>query len=138
MLELFFGDTIRIISTITFLAILIYIAYTYQKRERIEHWGRRILFVMVTGLFLCILVVFRDNYVGSVQNSMDDVTKEGIFSIESIQSTLASLGGMVILVSALSSLFVKKTAFRRNVFFIISATFVFKLLLIEISRIMMV
>lgn len=137
MIKFFFNDGITSVSTILLLCLIVFIVYNIYQQDKITHWGRNICILVFFGLCLCFLVAVRDNYIGSVKNSMDDVSEVGLFTIESIQSSLTSIGGAIILISSILSLFLKKNKQRKNIFFVISTIFVLKLLLIEISRILL-
>jgi len=131
MFTLFLGDLWSILSTVLLLAVLIYIIITSTKHREIEKWGRKTLILAITGLLLCIFVVLRDDYAEALQDGT------GLFSLESLQINLAYLGGAVIGFSTLSSIFIRNQKYRKITFFILSGSIIFKIGLIEISRIVM-
>ena len=93
--------------------------------------GQRILILAITGLLLCVFVVMRDDYVAGLQSGT------GLFSLESFQINFAYLGGAVIGFSTLSSIFIRNPKYRKLMFFVLSGAIIFKIGLIEISRIVM-
>jgi len=132
MFSLFFGNVWSISSTVFLLAIFGYIVLTIIKRKEYEFWGRKTLILFLIGLVLCCLAVMRDDYVVAVQGGT------GLFALDSIQIRLAYIGGAVIGFSALSSIFVRNQKYRKAMFYAMSTSIVFKALVIEISRIVMV
>jgi len=125
-MNLYFGNLLSIISTLLVIGIFIYIGVTVEKQNEIKSFGRRIAILALWGLLICIFVATRDGYVLSVQASIDTGVLPGLFTVDSIQSTLCSLGGAVIAFCSLSSIFV-----------ILAATILLKTLVIEISRVLL-
>lgn len=130
------GFVTSIAAAVMAIGVFAYIGFTLSRREEIQSWGKRILVLAAVGLLLCILVAYRDGYHLSVQAAMDGSVLPGRFTLDSIQSTLASIGGGLIAFSAFSAFFVKKQAYRRNMFLLLSATILFKTLVIELSRVL--
>jgi len=104
------------------------------KHSAVEHWRRRIAVLTVLGLVVCCFVAARDGYHLSVQSSFDETVSAGLFTLNSIQSVLCCIGGGVIAFSSISSIFVKNKKYHKAMFFILSFAFIFKTLVIEISR----
>lgn len=130
------GPVTSVAAAVVAIGVFTYIGFTLRSREEIQSWGKRILVLVVFGLLLCILVAYRDGYHLSVQASVDGSVLPGRFTLDSMQSTLASIGGGLIAFSALSAVFVKKQAYRRNMFLLLSAAILFKTLVIELSRVL--
>lgn len=130
------GLVTSIAAAVMAIGVFAYIGFTLSRREEIQSWGKRILVLAAFGLLLCILVAYRDSYHLSVQAAMDGSVLPGRFTLDSIQSTLASIGGGLIAFSTLSAVFVKKQAYRRNMFLLLSVTILFKTLVIELSRVL--
>lgn len=131
---MYFGNYVTTVSTVLLVVAFGYIAYTIRKQNNIEYWGRRTAFLAVFGLVVCCFVATRDNYHLSVQASIDGSVNPGIFTTDSIQSTVCCIGGAVNAFSALSSIFIKKQKYRRAMFLLLSAMIIMKTLVIEISR----
>lgn len=136
-MNLYFGDFTSIISTFLVIGVFIYMGITIGKQNQITSWGKRIIILALWGLLICIFTAARDGYALSVQVSMGDQVSPGLFALDSIQSTLACIGGAVIAFCSLSSIFVRKQGYRKAMFFILSAAIIFKTLVIEISRILL-
>lgn len=136
-MELYLGNIITSISSLSIISIWIYIGYTYIKRNTIKTWGRRVLCIALWGLGVCILAATRDGYHYSVQAAIGESIEVGLFTLPSIQSRLCTLAGAVIGFATLSSLFIRKQGYWKVMFFILSSTIIFKTLLIEASRIVM-
>ena len=137
-MKLYFGNISSIISTILIIGILVYIWNPVAKRSEINSWGKKVALLALWGLLICIFSSTRDGYVQSVQAAMDSKVLPGVFTADSIQSTLCSLGGAVIAFSSISSIFVKKQGYRKAMFYILSAAIVFKVFVIEISRLFLI
>lgn len=129
MVNLFFGDLWSILSSITLLIILIFTTLSIISNRKIELWGRRTLVLTIIGLALCCFAVMRDDYVTALQGG------EGFFALDSLQVNLSYAGGAINLIAGISSVFVKNQKYRRIMFFVLSASIIFKILIIEISRI---
>ena len=134
---MYFGNIVTSISTIILLTELGYIGYHVFKHKEIQQWGRRIAILAIWGLLLCCFVAMRDNYHLSVQATLDEKVLPGCFSIDSMQSNLCCIGGGVIAVSVISSIFVKRQKYRKVMFMMLGTTIIIKTLIIEISRWMM-
>lgn len=102
-----------------------------------KNWGKKIMIIMLVGLMLCIFAALRDEYHLSVQSSVDSSVSPGLFTIDSVQSRLACIGGAIIAICAISSIFIRKQQYRKVIFYIISTTIVFKIFFIEISRVIL-
>ena len=112
---LFFGNGIRIASTILICIAWIYIIYSAVNQSKTQKWGRKTAFLALFGLLICCFAATRDGYDKSVQASFDSTVQAGLFTI--------------------SSIFVKNQKYRKVMFFLFSGAIVFKTLLIELSRV---
>ena len=131
MFSLFFGNPLSIASTAFLLVVLAMIIYTGVRHKKIEKWGRRTLALAFIGLILCCLVAMRDGYVDALQGGT------GLFSLASVQISLAYIGGIAIAFSSLSSIFIRNQKYRKVMFFVLSGAIIFKAVIIEVSRIVM-
>ncbi len=135
-LELYFGSTLSAVSTLLIIAISLYAAFQYNRRKDVSGWGARLLILVASGLLLCIIAAIRDSYVLSVTAAASG-GETGLFTVDSIQSISASVAGGLIAIVAGSSLFIRNDKYRRMAFFIVSGIFVFKLILVEASRLLL-
>lgn len=136
-MELYFKDGVTTVSTIITVAMISFIAYMFFKQSSIDKWGRYILILAVVGLVGCCFFAVRDGYDQSVQAAIDSVTQPGLFTVQSIQSTVCCIAGAVIALSTLSSIFVQNQTYRKVMFFVLSSTILIKILVVEISRIVL-
>lgn len=136
-MNLYFGDAISTISTLLVIGAFIYIGLIVSMQKKIDNWGRKIAVLVLWGIVICCFVAIRDSYHLSVQASMDNNVTAGLFTLESIQSILCSIGGAIIAFYSLSSIFIRKQKYRKIMFMILSATMLIKTLIIEVSRILM-
>lgn len=133
-MNLYFGNLIATGSTILVLATWVFIFITLANHKKIEFWGIKTAFLSILGLILCCFVSLRDGYDLSVQASIDSTITAGLFTVNSIQSTLCCIGGATIAFCALSTIFVKNQKYRKAMFLVLSSTIIVKTLIIEISR----
>jgi hypothetical protein len=133
-MNLYFGNLTATMSTLLVLVTLAYIVFTTIKHNEVIYWGRRIAILALIGLVVCCFVAIIDGYHLSVQASFDAAITAGLFTLDSIQSTLCCIGGAVIALSSISSIFVKNQKYRKAMFFILSTVILLKALIIEISR----
>jgi hypothetical protein len=117
--------------------MLIFIGFTLKKHNNVNKWGRKVAILTLLGLVVCCLVAVRDGYYLSVQASFDKWAAVGLFTLDSIQSTTCCIGGAIIALSSLITILVKKQKCRKVIFYVLSATIIIKMLIIEISRMMM-
>jgi hypothetical protein len=127
MFNLFFGDLFSILTTVLALIVLIYAIGTIRDRQRIEHWGRRVIIFILLGTAISGLSATRDAY-------MTDIA---LFAPEGLQSSICSVAGGLIFLAGIVLFFVRKQDFRRKGFYFISALFVIQVITIEASRIAM-
>lgn len=132
---MYFSNLITAICTLMIIGILGFIICLFYKRGNITNWGRYIIIMAVVGLTLCCFVAARDSYHLSVQASMDADIQPGLFSIDSLQSSLCCIGGGIIFASLIVSAFVKKQQYRKLLFVTMSAVVIMKIIIIELSRI---
>lgn len=111
MLNLFFANIVTAISTILVIGVLIFSIMTMIKQKEINHWGRRVALLSVLGLLVCIFVATRDNYHLSVMNMTNPNIAPGVFTADSIQSTLCCLGGAIIAFCSISSIFIRRQGY---------------------------
>lgn len=133
-MSLYFGNFVTTISTLMVFLAIVFIMYSVIKRGTVQYWGRRTAFLGLFGLVLCCFVAMRDGYDKSVQAFFDTTITAGVFSLESLQSNLCCIGGAIITFSSFSSILVKNQKYRKVMFFLLSATILAKVLVIEISR----
>ena len=128
------NELIEYVSLFFITATLVYISITIARHKTIKCWGQRILILSIQGFIVCCFVAARDKYYLSVQASFEEDMITGLFSLNSIQSKLCSIGGAVIAVSIIASILIKREQCRKKFFLVLSLTIILKTLLIEISR----
>lgn len=139
MLSLYFGGFTEVLAVVSILCVLVFIGLSIKDRQHVQHWGRKVCILFFLGLFICCIVATRDQYDKSVQALIEGVTQiPGTFpliSATSIQSNVCAIGGGLIALLAFLSIWIKKQDFRKMAFFIMSAIFIGKMLIIEVTRI---
>lgn len=110
--------------------IIFYIGISIKNRRKINYWGRRVLILATVGLVLCFTAVFRDGYIDSLTGG------RGLFLLDSITIQLAYAGGAVIGFAVLTAVIIRKQNYRKWMFYLLSAAIVFKLIVVEFSRLL--
>jgi len=130
----YFGDSLSTMTTLLITGVLGFILVTLAIHRRIPLWGRRVLVLSAWGFTACVFAAARDGYYLSVQASTNPGITPGLFSADSAQSVLGSLGGAIIVLCAILCLFIRNQKFRKTFFFVISAIVAAKVLLVELER----
>lgn len=134
---MYFSNGIEIVTTVTLCLLIAYILFHVIKGKSVKCWGRRTALLAAFGLLVCCFAATRDNYHLSVQASFDKSVSAGLFTLQSIQSTLGAIGGGIIALSGICSIFLKKQKTRRILFYLMSVEIIMKIIVVEISRITM-
>lgn len=137
MAHLYFGSSAAIQATVLVSIFIIFSICAFLKREKITHWGWLIVIAFALGLYICVAAATRDGYHLSVQYAIDGSVLPGLFSIASIKSIVNCILAAVIVLCGLFSIFLKRRKIRKMLFFILSASVLLKVLVIELSRIVL-
>jgi len=135
MAHLYFGSAEAIQATILISIFFAITIYAFVRREKLTHWGWLTAFTLALGLCICVVAATRDGYHLSVQYSIDASAMPGLFTVTSIQSIVTCTLAAIIVLCGVLSIFLKHKKARQTLFFILSASAFFKVLIIEISRI---
>lgn len=137
MLKLYFGNKVTTITTIMIISLVAFIVYTFINRDKIDYWGRRTLFIVAYGLIICCYAATRDGLDKTIQCAIDGSCQPGIFKLVSFQTIIGCIGAGIIIISGISTLFVRKQNIREILYFTMSGGILLKIMTIEISRICM-
>ena len=135
MAHLYFGSAEAIQATILISIFFAITIYAFVRREKLTHWGWLTAFTLALGLCICVAAATRDGYHLSVQYAIDASAMPGLFTVTSIQSMVTCTLAAIIVLCGVLSIFLKHKKARQTLFFILSASAFFKVLIIEISRI---
>lgn len=135
MPHLYFGSAEAIQTTMLVSAFIVITICVFVRREKVEHWGWLIMFTLALGLCICVTAATRDGYHLSVQYAIDGSVLPGLFTVTSIQSIINCILATVIILCGVLAIFLKRRKARQMLFFILSASALLKILVIEISRI---
>lgn len=130
----YFGDALSTLTTLLLLGVLAYISFTLGHRRKIALWGGRVGILSALGFLTGIFAAARDSYYLSVQASGNPNAAPGLFAVDSVQSIIGSLVGAMMIICAISCLFVNKQPYRKVMFFVISAMTLVKIIIIETGR----
>ena len=131
MYDLFFKDLLSTLSTAVVIVVVLFIVIITVKSPSIKKWGRLTLILTFVGLFLCCLAVTRDNYVQAL------LEESGLFALNSLPINTAYIAGAINAYAVLSSMFVKDQKYRKVMFFLLSSSIISKIIVIEVSRIIL-
>ncbi|HBM70242.1 MAG TPA: hypothetical protein DD377_02465 [Firmicutes bacterium] len=134
-MKLYFGNVVTSITTLMNVALLIFIIYCIFNHANITYWGRKSLMLLIFGLVVCCFAAARDGLDKTIQNAIDSSCKKGLFSLVSIPTIIGCIGALLIIVSAILTLFIKKESMREIFFFIMSSGVILKIMTIEIARV---
>ncbi|HCZ24386.1 MAG TPA: hypothetical protein DHV05_06015 [Acholeplasmataceae bacterium] len=115
--------------------LLLGIFLTFKHRQDVKHWGRRLFLLWSFGLFLCIVVAYRDAYYLSVMALTDDSVTPGVFAADSFQSTVCMILGGINMLTVLSALVIRKQSYMKCMFVILAIIIIAKICIIEFSMI---
>lgn|GEM_PF-2925970 len=126
MFKLYLSTKPQIVATIFIVSILAYIVYAFIKRNEIKNWSKLLGILLIIGLFTCIAVVVRDGY---------GFSSQPVFTFSSTQSNLCCLAALGMVILTVIYFVVKSVEIKRILFFAVSGLIVFKMIVIEFSRI---
>jgi hypothetical protein len=125
MLDLFVGDVYSILTFLVVVGLVVFAFLVFKRRARITKWGRLTGWFILLGTAVSGLSAMRDKY-GTV---------EGLFPMDSMQSTICSIAGGLIFLIGFLTLIIRNQTFRKGGFHVVVSLFVVQVLTIEISRI---
>jgi len=123
MIEFFFNDIFATMTTVLVVALLA-TSYKLHTMQNFRRWGLAILVFILFGTFVSMTAAMRDAY----------ATESAMFAMTSLQSNLCSIAGMLIFLSGVFAIFLRRQ--RKNIFTIIRVLFLFQVIVIEGSRIL--
>lgn len=136
-MSLYFGNAVSIKTTILLAIFLGLLTVIVIKRKEIHHWGWLTLGIFSFGLYICTIGATRDELHLTIQHAIDGSGQPGIFSLVCLQTIVGSVLGIVIVVSAILCVFLRKQIIRKRFFFVITGSMLIKILTIELSRIIL-
>jgi len=121
MIEFFFNDIFATMTTVLVVTLLA-ASYKLHTTPNFPRWGFAILVFILLGTFVSMTAAMRDAY----------ATENAMFAMTSVQSNLCSIAGMLIFLSGVVAVFLRRQ--RKTIFTVISVLFLFQVLVIEGSR----
>jgi uncharacterized membrane protein YiaA len=125
MLGLSVGDVYAVLTFLFVVGLIVFSFSVLKARVRIEKWGRLVGLFILFGTVVSGLSAMRDKY-GTV---------DGLFPMDSMQSTICSIAGGLIFLIGFLTLIIRNQTFRKGGFPVVVSLFVVQVLTIEISRI---
>ena len=136
-MKLYFGNMITTITTLMILALIGFIGYSVWNRDHINFWGRRNLFLLVYGLVICCFAAARDGLDKTIQAAVDGSCAPGIFSLVSVPTIVGCIGAAMIIIAAIATPIARSQQMREIWFYFMSGGIVLKIVVMEVSRIML-
>ena len=121
MIEFFFNDIFATMTTVLVVTLLA-ASYKLHTTSNFPRWGLAILVFILLGTIVSMTAAMRDAY----------ATENAMFAMTSVQSNLCSIAGMLIFLSGVVAVFLRRQ--RKTIFTVISVLFLFQVLVIEGSR----
>lgn len=126
MLKLFFGSIQSTISTLLFIAFVVFFTLVTARRAEIAHWGSLVLCMFFLGMFMSMMSGMKDGM----------GTPASIIPMNHwMMIALCVLGGLGFL-SGLTALIIRKQVFWQISFYLLSSIIILKVLLTETFRIL--
>lgn len=137
-MKLYFGNIVTTVTTIMVLILIGFIGYSIWNRNIISFWGRRNLFLLIYGLVICCFAATRDGLDKTIQATIDGSCAPGIFPLVSVSNIVGCIGAAMILIAAIATLIARSQHMREIWFYFMSGGILLKIVVMEISRIMLV
>lgn len=134
-MKLYFGNTVTAVTTIMIVILIAFIALSVCKRDSIQFWGRRCVFLLIYGLVICCFAAARDGLDKTIQNAVDGSCEAGLFSLVSVPNIIGCIGALIIIISASAVPFAKNQHTREIWFYLMSGGIAAKILTVEAARI---
>lgn len=129
-MKLYFGNIVTIVTTLLIFALIGFVGYSVYYHESINYWGRRSVFLLVYGLVICCFAVARDGLDQTIQYTIDGSCAPGIFSLISVPTIAGCIGAAIIIIAAIA----KSQQIREVWFYVMSGAIVFKIVTVELMR----
>lgn len=134
-MELYFSDAVTTVTTVMIVGLLIFVVRCVKNSGNIRHWGRRSAFLLVYGLVVCCFAAARDGLDKTIQYTVDASGSPGVFALVSIPTIAGCVGALMIITAAIAALIAKSQNMRKVWFYVMSCGAVLKIMVMEISRI---
>lgn len=134
-MKLYIGDLITTITTLSVLCLIGYMVYTILHRSTIHYWGRRTVLLFILGLIICCLAATRDGLDKTIQYTIDQSCLPGLFSLISIPNIIGCIGAVLIMISLIATPLSHSQSMRAFWFYMMTSGIMLKVIIIEISRI---
>ena len=133
-MKLYFGNIVTIVTTLLIFALIGFVGYSVYYHESINYWGRRSVFLLVYGLVVCCFTVARDGLDQTIQYTIDGSYAPGIFSLISVPTIAGCIGAAIIIIAAIATPLAKSQQMREVWFYVMSGAIVFKIVTVELMR----
>ena len=130
---LYWENPHTVLSTLLLGANIGYLLWACAKKVYIQRWGWSILLLILLHGVFWYFANIRDGYSNSIVHAIDGSTEMGLFSANSVQSTVFWLASIVIWLLGILAIF--KPQVRKHAFFIMVTLNIFSMGFIEASRI---
>ena len=136
-MKLYFGNRVTTVTTLMVLGLIGFIGYSIWNRDNISFWGRRNLFILVYGLVVCCFAAARDGLDKTIQSAIDGSCAPGLFPLVSLPTIVGCIGAGMIIFAAIATPIAKSQHMREIWFYVMSGGIMLKIVVMEVSRIML-
>ena len=136
-MKLYFGNIVTAVTTIMMLTLIGFIGYSIWNRNVISFWGHKSLFLLIYGLIICCFAATRDGLDKTIQAAIDGSCAPGIFPLVSVPNIVGCIGAAMIIIAAIATPIAGKQYMREIWFYVMSGGILLKIVITEISRIML-
>ncbi|MEA4927666.1 MAG: hypothetical protein VB104_03205 [Candidatus Limiplasma sp.] len=127
MAELFFGDTLKGITSGLAVILLLYLWGTVAYGRRVQAWGWRLVPAVIVGTALSALSATRDGF----------MAQGALFAPDGFVSLACAIAGVAVYLLAIAALVVRKQGFRKTAFILTAALLSAQIALVEGARILL-
>ncbi len=126
MIKLYFGNVPSILSTLLFLAFILFFIKTIKKDESNKKWKKAAILTVLMGTAMSMLSGIKDCFGDSMAVSFEQMNLS--------LAVLSAMGGMALLIG-LVAVFCKKEKVNKVLFFTLCFIIIAKTFIVEILRI---
>ena len=126
MIKLYFGNVPSILSTILFMAYVVFFIRTVKKTDGDRKWKKAAIITVLIGTAMSAL--------SGIKDSLSDTMAVSFEQMNPPLAILCALGGMALLIGV-AAIFCKKEKINKGLFYALSFIIIAKTIMVEVLRI---